>query len=90
MKASETIKNVIENSSTKFKYQLLSRLKMDCDYYLGYGNRNKKILWSGDEEQHIADTKALYESFKESEKPEWLTSEDIKKYENKMCKSKNC
>ena len=88
MKASETIQNVIEKSSTKFKYQLLSRMKSDCNYYLGYGNRNKNCLWSGDEKQHIADMKALYESFKESEKPEWLTSEDIKEYENKMCK--NC
>lgn len=85
MKASETILNVIENSSTKFKYQLLSRLKSDCDYYLGYGHRNKNALWSGSEEQQIIDMKALLESFDSPNKPEWLTIIDIWEYEIKMC-----
>lgn len=84
MKASETILNVIENSSTKFKYQLLSRLKSDCNYYLGYGNRNKNCLWSGNEEQQIIDMKALLESFGRPNKPEWLTIMDIWEYEIKM------
>lgn len=84
MKASETILNVIENSSTKFKYQLLSRLKSDCNYYLGYGNRNDKNLWSGSAEQQIVDMKALLESFDRPNKPEWLTIMDIWEYEIKM------
>lgn len=87
MKPSETIKNVIENSSTKFKYQLLSRMKSDCNYYLGYGNRNNNCLWSGSEEQQIVDMKALLESFKKYEKPEWLTIIDIWEYEIQMCNS---
>ena len=84
MKPSETIKNVIENSETKFKYQLLSRMKSDCNYYLGYGNRNKNCLWSGSEEQQIIDMKALLESFDRPNKPEWLTMIDIWDYEIKM------
>ena len=84
MKASETILNVIENSSTNFKYQLLSRLKSDCNYYLGYGHRNKNALWSGSEEQQIVDMKALWESFDRPNKPEWLTIIDIWDYEIKM------
>ena len=27
----------------EFAYQLLSRLKQDCEYYLGFGQRNKNI-----------------------------------------------
>lgn len=84
MKASETIQNVIENSSTKFKYQLLSRMKSDCNYYLGYGNRNKNVLWSGSEEQQIIDMKSLLNSFDRPNKPEWLTIIDIWEYEIKM------
>lgn len=84
MKTSETIKNVIENSSTKFKYQLLSRMKSDCNYYLGYGNRNKNCLWSGSEEQQIIDMKSLLESFDRPNKPDWLTIMDIWEYEIKM------
>lgn len=84
MKPSETIKNVIENSSTKFKYQLLSRMQSDCDYYLGYGHRNKYCLWSESEEQQIVDMKALLESFDRPNKPEWLSIIDIWDYEIKM------
>lgn len=84
MKASETMRNVIENSSTKFKYQLLSRMKNDCNYYLGFGNRNEKSLWSESVGQHITDMKALLESFDRPNKPEWLTIMDIWEYEIKM------
>lgn len=84
MKPSETIKNVIENSETKFKYQLLSRMQSDCNYYLGYGHRNKNCLWSESEEQQIIDMKALLESFDRANKPEWLTIIDIWDYEIKM------
>lgn len=84
MKPSETIKNVIENSSTKFKYQLLSRMQSDCNYYLGYGHRNKNCLWSESEEQQIVDMKALLESFDRPNNPEWLSIIDIWDYEIKM------
>ena len=66
----------------KFRYQLLSRLQMDCDYYLGYGHRSPKHLWANDEKDQIKTMKDLYDSF--DEKPEWLTLADIEEYEKKM------
>lgn len=68
---------------TCFRYQLLSRMKADCEYYLGCGNRCRKYLWADDEEEQIALMKALWRSF--SEKPEWLSWDEILEYERKMC-----
>lgn len=68
----------------KFNYQMLGRLKSDCDYYLGYGNRNKKHLWALDESEHIQEMKKLYNSFDDNKKPEWLTWNDILNYESAM------
>jgi hypothetical protein len=70
------------NSGDEFSYQLLARLKQDCEYYLGHGNRAKKHLWAGDESEQIAKMKALYAGF--SENPEWISLEDIEQYEAKM------
>jgi len=72
------------NHDETFRYQILSRLKMDCEYYLNYGNRAKRNLWATNERDHIDTMLALYESFPETGKPEWLTIEQIKEYENKM------
>lgn len=66
------------------KYQLLSRMKSDCDYYLGNGNRYKKHLWAGDEADQIESMKVLWNSFKENRKPEWLTMQQIEDYEKQM------
>lgn len=74
----------ILQSDDKFRYQLLSRLQMDCNYYLGYGNRNKKALWAESEEKQIEAMKELWNSFADDEKPEWLTWEDILNYEGEM------
>ena len=68
----------------KFNYMLLSRLKGDCDYYLGNGNRCKGRLWAGDEREQINNMKELYNSFKEDARPEWLTYEQILEYEKLM------
>jgi NAD(P)H-flavin reductase len=68
----------------KFNYQMLGRLKSDCDYYLGYGNRNKKHLYYHDEQEHINEMKKLYNSFPDDKKPEWLTYEEILNYEKAM------
>lgn len=70
----------------KFRYMMLDRMRQDCDYYLGYGNRNAKQLWAGDEKAQIENMKALWNSFPEEDKPEWLTWEDILEYEKQMCK----
>lgn len=67
-----------------FRYQLLDRMRSDCDYYLGYGNRHPKYLWAGSEKEQIDTMKALWLSFSEENKPEWLTLERIEAYEKEM------
>lgn len=71
-------------SEDTFRYQLLSRMKGDCEYYLGYGNRSKNSLWADDETEQIEVMKELWKSFAEGEKPEWLSWDDILKYESQM------
>lgn len=67
----------------KFRYMLLNRMQMDCEYFLGCGNRNPYNLWCvGDIDGHIEYMKAIWNSF--NEKPEWLTMEQINEYERKM------
>lgn len=68
----------------KFSYQMMSRLKSDCDYYLGCGNRHKKDLYYHDEQKHIEKMKKLHNSFPDDKKPEWLTWEEILEYEKLM------
>lgn len=73
------------NNAKRFQYQLLGRMKSDCDYYLGYGNRNLSRLWANNETEHIKTMKSIWLSFSEEEKPEWLTWEQILEYEKEMC-----
>lgn len=68
----------------KFRYRLLSRMKSDCEYYLGNGGRHPKHLWADNEVEHIAYMKALWKSFGDNDKPEWLTFEQILDYEQKI------
>lgn len=72
------------NHDEKFRYMLLSRMKSDCDYYLGNGGRCAKHLWAGDEVKQIAYMKALWNSFGENDKPEWLTRDELLDYEKKI------
>lgn len=69
-----------------FRYMLLGRLQSDCEYYLGYGNRQNKHLWAGNVEDQIDTMITLYESFGDDKKPEWITMEEIEKYREKMLK----
>ncbi|APU87341.1 LPD11 domain-containing protein [Clostridium botulinum] len=75
------------NKEDSFKYQLLDRLRIDCEYYLGYGNRNVNHLWANNEKEQIEKMKELYNSFPDNEKPEWLTYEQILQYERLMINS---
>lgn len=88
---SEYIKILIAErpETDSYKYMLLCRMKEDCNSYLGNGNRNAKYLWSKDETEHIANMKALWNSFPEDEKPEWLSMGDIEKFEKEMITAKN-
>lgn len=70
------------NSRDTFNYQLLSRLQQDCEYYLGFGARNKKYLWALDEAEQIKKMRDLYAVL--PEKPAWITRADIDKYEAAM------
>ena len=47
------------DDSYSFEYQLLDRLKTDCNYYLGNGNRCEKHLWAGNVKDQIAKMKEL-------------------------------
>ena len=69
-------------STNTFDYTLLSRLQSDCEYCLGNGNRNPKVLWAEDEEMQIAKMRELYNKL--NPKPEWITLEDIDNYEYAM------
>lgn len=81
----ETIKP--KESDQQFTYMMLSRLKSDNDYFLGYGNRHEKHLWADNVKDQIAEMKRLWNSLEI--KPEWLSMEDILNYEKQMTDSQN-
>ena len=71
-----------EKQDFSYEYQLLDRLRTDCEYFLGEGQRNKKHLWAGSVYAQIAKMRELYDAL--PEKPEWLTAEAISDYEDRM------
>lgn len=74
---------IMNAADKKFNYMMLSRLRQDCEYYLGYGNRNAKhSLWAQDEQKQIDKMRELYDLL--PIKPEWLTREQIDEYAAKM------
>ena len=72
-----------------FRYQLLDLMMMDCKYFLGYGNRKKKYLWTGDVTDHIIAMQELWRSFPMDGKPEWLTWEQICEFAKQMKEEPN-
>ena len=76
-------KSVLQTDET-FRYMLLGRMKIDCNYYLGNGDGHNKFLWGGNVETQIAYMKALYDSFPNEKKPEWISIEDIDNYQKEM------
>lgn len=80
----ELILNELLQDDESFRYRLLGRLQQDCKYYLGYGNRLNKYLWAGSVEEQIETMIALYDSFDEDKKPEWITMEEIERYREEM------
>ena len=66
----------------EFEYRRLSALKSDCEYFLGAGGRAQKHLSEGGIEAQIAKMRELYALL--PDKPEWLTAEDIDRYEAQM------
>ena len=74
------INEVIKNQ--KSEYMLLGRLQMDCNYYLGAGNRNSKHLWAGTPKEQIEKMKEMYSKI--VVKPEWISEKNISDYEKAM------
>lgn len=73
---------VPEVQDFSFEYQMLSRLQTDCKYFLGAGQRNEKHLWAGSIQAQISKMRELYDTV--PEKPEWLTAQDIDRFEKEM------
>ena len=73
-----------ENPADSFNYQLLDRLRLDCEYYLGNGQRSVKHLWADTEKEQIEKMKELYNSFSDDKKPKFLSYEQILTYEELM------
>lgn len=65
-------------------YMMLSRLQMDCNYFLGNGNGYEGHLYYKSVEVHCDEMEKLWNSFAAEDKPEWLTMEQIKENRKKM------
>ena len=76
--------NEILSHDANFLYQLLSRMAGDCEYFLDHGNRQEKHLWALNVSEHIRIMKEIWSSFPDDQKPEWITYEDIERYEREM------
>lgn len=72
----------LQGKDTTFYYMLLSRLKTDCEYYLGSGGRYHGHLWTGDEYEQARLMRAVWRLL--PEKPEWLTKEQLDGYIRRM------
>ena len=68
----------------KGSYMMLGRLQSDCDYYLSNGGRSERRLWAGSIDAQIEEMKRIWNSLPKEKKPEWLSMEDILKYERCM------
>ena len=75
----EQEKSLLENNPD---YRLLGRLRADCEYFLGAGNRAEKHLWAGSVYAQIVKMRELYDAL--PQKPEWLTKEMIDDYADRI------
>lgn len=82
-------KKKVVNQDKCLQYQMLDRLKSDCEYYLGYGYRDPKCLWAKSEKDQVEEMKKIWNSFSRDEKPEWLTWSQIEKYERDIVLQKS-
>ena len=72
----------VNQGDSRYNVMLFGRLQQDCEYYLGYGGRQIKHLWAGDEAEQIQTMKDLYAGF--TVKPDWLDMAGIERYEMQM------
>lgn len=80
----EKAAKLISKQSEEFNYQMLNIMKLDCDYYLASNSEREIYLCGFTVSEHITFMKALYNSFPDDKKPEWISIEDINKYEEAM------
>ena len=76
--------NYLRRKSHQYEYMMLSRLELDCKYFLGNGNGFLGHLYYKDIDKHIAEMKKIYEVFLDQDKPKWISLSDIEKYKEKM------
>lgn len=74
----------LPTEAERFNYMMLSRLQMDCDWNLGNGKTYGQRIWADTIEEHIEEMKRLYNTFTDDKKPQWLTWEQILKYEKEL------
>lgn len=75
---------MISKQSEEFKYEMLDRMKSDCDYCLASNSELELCLCGFSVSEYITFMTALYNSFPDDKKPEWISIEDINKYEETM------
>lgn len=75
-------------SPKEFEYMMLSRLIMDCDYFLGYGDGYEGHLCCKTVEEHCDRMEELWNTFSDKEKPEWTSLERIKQYREQMLRKR--
>ncbi|MBO5319038.1 MAG: hypothetical protein J6B01_04420 [Ruminococcus sp.] len=85
MKNEQDFKDWIMTKELKFRYQLLDRMRQDCEYYIRNDFKTGNCLWAGDQIRQIEVMKIIWSSFPDNDKPEWLTWEEILEFERKMC-----
>lgn len=79
----QTNHSIFERTSDSFVYQMLSRLKCDCNYYLNT-SRSVNALYFKSVGYQIQFMLGFYYKLYYTEMPEWLTIDDIKDYYHRM------
>ena len=66
----------------KFYYQFLDRLRSDCKFFLGHGNRQDKFLWARSVPEHIQLMREILAILPEW--PGWMDPAKINEFERLM------
>ncbi len=75
-------KKYLDSLCAERKYCLLDRMRLDCEYFLGFGARHEKYLWAGNIKDQIENMLYIYDNIEL--KPTWLTREQILDYKKLM------
>ena len=82
------IKNLIKNENEyDNRRSITARFKIQVYVIGSFASRlfkSSRRLWAGSEKTQIEYMTKIHDSFRENEKPEWLTMEQIKEYSNAM------